>query len=136
VLLAPQRQLDEVLGTGNRPAQQQEQQSGKGYSTFAACLGSRRAANCVRNGTAAAWAIGRLQKRRPMNPTSSRAGSPRPPVHLIAVQQDAAWRVDRASWCRIECGTPLPDALHARFADAVSRTRGWAAETRSPDPQP
>ena len=55
---------------------------------------------------------------------------------LCAHGQDPACRVDRASWRPVECGTPLPDALHARFADAVSRTRGWAAGTRSPDPQP
>ena len=35
--------------------------SGNGYSTFAACLGSRSAANWLRNGTAAACTMGYLQ---------------------------------------------------------------------------
>src|SRR5206468_1315727 len=43
------------------PHSSKSSSSGKGYSTFAACLGSRSAANCVRNGTVAGRAIEHLQ---------------------------------------------------------------------------
>ena len=44
---------------------------------------------------------------------------------LCALGRGAPSVVDPTSWRRIECETPVSDALHARFADALGRTRGW-----------
>jgi len=47
-------------------------------------------------------------------------------ARLVASGQHTDIGRPRASWQKIEPSGPLPDEVHQRFADAVTRSRGWS----------